>query len=61
MVGMNSMNRVTNSANQTTKITGDVIDAIENLQVKSRSIGEIVNVINEIAEETNLISLNESI
>ena len=32
-----------------------------NLERKSSSIGEIINVINEIADQTNLLSLNASI
>ena len=59
--GISSVANVTESANLTTKITGDVIDAIEDLQDKSRSIVNIINTINEIAEQTNLLSLNASI
>lgn len=59
--GITSMIGVTEGAKSTTRITGDVITAIEELQDKSRSIGTIVGVINEIAEQTNLLSLNASI
>ncbi len=59
--GITSIESVTESTKQTTRITGEVIDAIEGLQEKSRSIGNIVQVINDIAEQTNLLSLNASI
>lgn len=45
----------------TTEITKTVIQSIEELDNKSRSIGSIVNVINDIAAQTNLLSLNASI
>jgi len=42
-------------------ITNAVIVGIEELQESSKSIGNIIGVINEIAEQTNLLSLNASI
>lgn len=59
--GISSMNVLTDSARKTSEITGNVIDAIEALSDKSRSIGQIVESINSIARETNLLSLNASI
>lgn len=59
--GMQSMKGLTESAKSTTRITGSVISAIEALEEKSRSIGNIVEAINEIASQTNLLSLNASI
>ena len=61
VAGIGSIEGVTESSEATTRITGEVIDAIENLQEQSRSIGNIVKVINDIAEQTNLLSLNASI
>lgn len=61
VTGISTMEVVTDTTNQTTRITGEVIDAIEALQANSRSIRNIVNVINDIAEQTNLISLNAAI
>jgi methyl-accepting chemotaxis protein len=56
---------VTEHLNQQTKttieITTDIINKIEKLAEKSSSINSIVNVINEIADQTNLLSLNASI
>ncbi len=46
---------------ETMKITTDIINAIQNLERKSSSISKIINVINEIADKTNLLSLNASI
>lgn len=59
--GIASMNRLTESAQKTSEITENVIQAIEGLSEKSRSIGQIVESINHIAKETNLLSLNASI
>jgi methyl-accepting chemotaxis protein len=45
----------------TITITTDIINGIEKLAEKSSSINTIINVINEIANQTNLLSLNASI
>ncbi len=45
----------------TIAITTDIIREIEKLAVKSSSINKIINVINDIANQTNLLSLNASI
>lgn len=51
-----------NSQTQSTiEIATDIIYDIEKLEEKSLSISKIVNVINEIANQTNLLSLNASI
>ena len=55
------MSVLTDSAKKTSEITDHVIQAIEALSDKSRSIGQIVESINSIAKETNLLSLNASI
>lgn len=59
--GISSMSTLTDSAKKTSNITNNVIEAIEALSDKSRSIGQIVESINDIAAETNLLSLNASI
>lgn len=59
--GISSMSILTDSAKKTSEITDHVIEAIEVLSDKSRSIGQIVESINSIAKETNLLSLNASI
>lgn len=59
--GINSMEELNRSTASTTEVTSHVILAIQELEEKSRSIGKIINTINEIAEETNLLSLNASI
>jgi methyl-accepting chemotaxis protein len=45
----------------TIQITTSIISEIEKLAEKSLSISKIINVINEIANQTNLLSLNASI
>jgi methyl-accepting chemotaxis protein len=51
-----------NSQTQTTiETTTDIIHEIEALEQKSLSISRIINVIHEIASQTNLLSLNASI
>ncbi|MDF2941927.1 MAG: hypothetical protein K0S01_785 [Herbinix sp.] len=45
----------------TTQITTSIINEIEKLSEKSLSISKIINVINEISNQTNLLSLNASI
>lgn len=60
-VGVESVDKLGESARSTYEITQNVIAAIEALAEKSKSIGEIINAINAIAEETSLLSLNASI
>ena len=50
-----------NQTISTIEITTDIIKEIEKLAEKSTSINKIINVINEIANQTNLLSLNASI
>jgi methyl-accepting chemotaxis protein len=47
--------------NLTKQITSDIIKDIENLAEKSSAIIRIVNVINDLASQSNLLSLNASI
>ncbi len=59
--GLNSMDNLNDKTKSTTEITNNVIQTIQELSVHSANIGQIVNSINDIAEETNLLSLNASI
>lgn len=59
--GISSMAVLTDSTKKTSEITDNVIQAIETLADKSRSIGQIVESINSIASKTNFLSLNASI
>ncbi len=61
MESLSTMDDLKEKTNSTTEITGTVIHSIVELEKKSRNIRQIVNVINDIAEETNLLSLNASI
>lgn len=60
-MGLSSVTQLNESAYSTYEITQNVIGSIEALSEKSKSIGEITTAINEIAEETSLLSLNASI
>ena len=59
--GIKTMNDLTDKTKSTTLITAQVIETIKLMQEKSSSIGHILNVINDIARQTNLLSLNASI
>ncbi|ROR28233.1 methyl-accepting chemotaxis protein [Mobilisporobacter senegalensis] len=59
--GFTIISELEQKAKNTTKITREVIRNIEDLEKESDSIGEIVQTINAIAEETNLLALNASI
>ncbi|MDD3172981.1 MAG: methyl-accepting chemotaxis protein [Herbinix sp.] len=52
---------LTEQTKSTIEITTDIVKGIEDLAVKSMSINSIVNVINDISNQTNLLSLNASI
>ncbi|MDE7423585.1 MAG: methyl-accepting chemotaxis protein [Lachnospiraceae bacterium] len=59
--GMDTMKILNEKSQSTAEITNVVIEGIENLEKKSQSIGQIIGAINDIASETNLLSLNASI
>ncbi|TAH66217.1 MAG: methyl-accepting chemotaxis protein [Anaerolineaceae bacterium] len=59
--GMNSMDKLNLKAESTSNITFSIIDKINTLNEKSSTIGKITKTINDIADETNLLSLNASI
>lgn len=59
--GVDFVSELTGTAQSTTEITTHVVEAIGILETKTRSIGQIIGVINGIAEQTNLLSLNASI
>lgn len=59
--GISSVQSLTKSSEVTVDITRNVIQSIQELEQQSRSISNIVSVINDIAEQTNLLSLNASI
>jgi Methyl-accepting chemotaxis protein len=52
---------LTSQTEETMEISSEIIKEIEALAVKSSSVGKIVNVISEIANQTKLLSLNASI
>lgn len=59
--GIITIRELNTKAKATTEITKKVIDNIEALEKESHSIEGITNTINEIASQTNLLSLNASI
>lgn len=59
--GITIMNDLGSKSKSTSEVTRTVIRSIEELQVQSNSISTILNTINDIATQTNLLSLNASI
>ena len=59
--GMTIVTKLEDRVKATTKITKEIIKDISDLEKETRAINTIIATINEIAEETNLLSLNASI
>ena len=59
--GIKAVENLKTKANETSEVTKGVIVDIEALAAETSSIGNIIATINEIASETNLLSLNASI
>ncbi len=59
--GMESINVLRKNVESTVEITSQVIEEINALKQSSMAIGKIIDAINEIADQTNLLSLNASI
>ncbi len=59
--GINTVNELDQKSGATRDITRAVIQTIEELELRSRDIGQVISVINGIASQTNLLSLNASI
>ncbi len=60
-MGIDTMEKLTRQSDATKDSTKYVVDHISALEDKTRSIGDIVQVMNDIADQTNLLSLNASI
>ncbi len=61
MDGIHEIDQLTMVTNANIRITNDTIRDIEELEKESKMITEIIAVINDIADQTNLLSLNASI
>jgi methyl-accepting chemotaxis protein len=59
--GLASIEDLGVKADRTTSISREIMEDIRELDVNSKSIGEIVNVISRIADHTNLLALNAAI
>ncbi|MDF2907906.1 MAG: methyl-accepting chemotaxis sensory transducer [Herbinix sp.] len=59
--GITTIEELNDKSNATTEITRVVINEIEDLELQSASIESFIEVINSIADQTNLLSLNASI
>lgn len=59
--GIGNMEELAARSNETNEITGYVVGQIIQLEEKSQAIIEIVSAMNEISDQTNLLSLNASI
>jgi methyl-accepting chemotaxis protein len=59
--GITTMEELTSQSKATNQITKYVVDNVSALEQKSKAIGIAIQTINEIADQTNLLSLNASI
>ncbi|MCM1466962.1 MAG: methyl-accepting chemotaxis protein [Alistipes sp.] len=59
--GLSSIDELKEKAKDTAKVTTEVIAGIESLETASQKISTIIAAINEIADQTSLLSLNASI
>lgn len=59
--GLATIDTLQDKVKATTQVTAEVISNIEDLEKASQSIANIVGAINDIADETSLLSLNASI
>lgn len=59
--GLETIQELKDKAKATTKVTAEVISNIQDLEEASQSIARIIGAINDIADETSLLSLNASI
>ncbi len=59
--GIDVVNQLCQREKATVSITNRVITNVEQLEINSREISEFIEIINAIAESTNLLSLNASI
>ena len=59
--GLGTIEQLKDKAKATTQVTSEVISNIQDLEEASKSIAKIIGAINDIADETSLLSLNASI
>lgn len=59
--GISAVTDLESKANETTAISKEIISDIHELAQHSKSIGEIINVIRNIADQTNMLALNAAI
>lgn len=55
------MNDITQYTSSTSQIMGDLSSGMTELEQKSKSVNDFIEIINSISEQTNLLSLNASI
>ena len=60
-VGHSTMQELDDKVKDTTNRMKDILASIQQLAQQSQTIGNIINTINDVAEQTNLLSLNASI
>jgi methyl-accepting chemotaxis protein len=59
--GIGMINELSDKSKATADITHNVIGKVEEFEIQSKHIANFVTIINEIASQTNLLSLNASI
>ena len=61
MKNENALNNVLDISKTVAHSTDNTLDVVDRLQVEAKEIDKLLNVINNLAEETNLLALNASI
>lgn len=59
--GLVSIDELSEKAKDTVKVSTEIIEGIQSMEAASKKIGAIITAINEIADQTSLLSLNASI
>lgn len=59
--GLDTVNNLVTSSKETIRVTGEITESINNVDMSSHEIEDIISLINSVADQTNLLALNASI